>query len=255
MSAARVPRIAAGRVLGREHARRGESCQDAFAIRQEGERLVAVVTDGCGSARRSEVGAGLGAVLLATGVMNEPRRGAPLGPDLARESTDALTHALDRVAHLMTLERAEVRAVTAEYLLFSFLCLAVDGPRALIFGVGDGVVGVDDAVTVLDAGPDNAPPYVAYRLVGKSEVTAPRVHYAGEGAARFLLATDGLAEWDTFAGAELKNGGLQPSVRELARDTTLFDVPTRLGKRLNVVGQGHGRLHDDTTVVLVHRPG
>ena len=74
MSAARVPRIAAGRVLGREHARRGESCQDAFAIRQEGERLVAVVTDGCGSARRSEVGAGLGAVLVVE------RRSAPTSP-------------------------------------------------------------------------------------------------------------------------------------------------------------------------------
>lgn len=244
-------RMAAGSVLGREHARLGKSCQDAFAVRRDGERIVAVVTDGCGSARRSDVGAALGAAALASISVAKLRRGAALDRAFADDATAALTGALATSARTMIVDEDDLTSVTAEHFLFSFLCLVIDGPRALVFGVGDGLVGVDDALTVLDAGPENAPPYVGYRLV-REGAAETRVHYEGPSGRRFLLATDGLAEWDAFAGAPLKSGGTQPSVRELARDPSLFDIPTRLQKRLTVVGQGHRRLHDDTTVVVVH---
>src|SRR4029078_1565254 len=53
--------ITAGSVVGLDHLKAARNGHDAFHIGMEGERVVAVVSDGCGSAPRSEVGAAIGA--------------------------------------------------------------------------------------------------------------------------------------------------------------------------------------------------
>src|SRR4051794_26892607 len=70
--------VAAGSVPGRDHLGRGNllagrNNQDAYAWSCSEAGLVAVVCDGCGGGRHSEVGAQLGARLLVTAL-------APVAP-------------------------------------------------------------------------------------------------------------------------------------------------------------------------------
>ena len=69
--------VAGGSVTGRAHAVLGRGNQDAFAWVDDDGVLVAVVCDGCSSGRHSEVGAHLGARLVATAV----GRGVAAGAD------------------------------------------------------------------------------------------------------------------------------------------------------------------------------
>jgi hypothetical protein len=122
--------------------------------------------------------------------------------------------------------------VAADYLLFGFLCAVVEGERTLVFGIGDGVLSIDGKVTVLDPGPMNAPPYLAYALVGLGDVK-PVVHFTGS-ARSVVIATDGLAELKPDALAELE------------RDPTCFENPSWLGKRLSLL-----RVGDDATMAVL----
>mgnify|MGYP001949982463 FL=1 len=129
--------------------------------------------------------------------------------------------------------------VVAELFLFTFLVAVVGRRRAAVVGVGDGVVMVDGRVTVLDAGPDNAPPYVAYDVVGAAHAAAPRVHYAGPADAfdSLVIATDGAVD------LSLEEFATAPKYR---RNTSLVH------KRLRVLSRERC-LADDTTVAAIWR--
>jgi hypothetical protein len=209
-----------GSVRGTEHARLGRNNQDAVAACARNDRLAIAVADGCSEGAFSEVGARLVVRFLTHRACESAR----WGTELAAEVTDAL------VAWLYTLARGcgELEAFVQEQLLTTFLCAVTRGDDALVFGVGDGVVQIDGATRVLDAGPDNAPPYVAYRMLplGGAPLT---LHHEGP-ARRIALATDGLST--------------QLSLLEGAFD---WNNPHAVQRRLNVA-RG---LFDDTTVALL----
>src|SRR5439155_16598404 len=74
--------LAGATVAGRLHHVSGRNNQDAFAWAQSPGGLVAVVCDGCGSAPHSEVGAQLGARLVAkTLALQLAQGGDPAGDD------------------------------------------------------------------------------------------------------------------------------------------------------------------------------
>ncbi|MBL9039031.1 MAG: protein phosphatase 2C domain-containing protein [Archangium sp.] len=219
-------------VIGREHVRLGRNNQDAWAVACRGATEVAVVTDGCSSGPRSEIGAAAGARWLARETLLAAE-GRPLDEALASLVTRALVLWLDRLAVVLSGDRAE----TVEHaLLFTFLCAVSRGGQVLVFGVGDGAVLCDDVVVQLDAGPDNAPDYAAYGLVGRA--VSPVVHFSGD-ARRVAVMTDG------FDGAG-------PRVTELVRE--LGANPHALQRRLNVLS-GSERFHDDATVALLEAEG
>ncbi|MEM9539522.1 MAG: protein phosphatase 2C domain-containing protein, partial [Cyanobacteria bacterium P01_E01_bin.42] len=56
--------LAMGSVIGRRHIRLGVNNQDALSVLSRDRFTVAVVCDGCGSGRHSEVGAKIGAKLV-----------------------------------------------------------------------------------------------------------------------------------------------------------------------------------------------
>jgi hypothetical protein len=217
-----VPRwqVALGSVRGTEHARLGRNNQDAVAACARNARLAVAVADGCSEGAFSEVGARLVVRFLTHRACESAR----WGQELAAEVTDAL------VAWLYTLARGcgELEAFVQEQLLTTFLCAVARGDEALVFGVGDGVVQVDGATRVLDSGPDNAPPYVAYRMLplGGAPLT---VHHEGP-ARRIALATDGMSH-----GLTLLDGAFD------------WTNPHALQRRLNVAPG----LFDDTTVALL----
>ena len=89
---------AAGSVAGRDHRRVGRNSQDAVRVVGDDGALVAVVTDGCGSAPHSEVGAHLLAQLLAVRLLAAaPAVDVEGAPAAARALAEAVA-ALDGLA-------------------------------------------------------------------------------------------------------------------------------------------------------------
>lgn len=236
--------LRAGSVTGREHLRLGRNNQDGAALLERDDLFVAVVTDGCGSGPSSEVGARLGARFLARRILSEAQRHG-LSSELPTRVCESLVSFLFTVARGLDLEGESLGDDVAQQFLFTFQCAVMDGEKALVFGVGDGVVVVDGVVRVLQPGADNAPAYLAYRLVPQARLpmdfraaaaTAPVVHHFGP-ARSIALATDGLA-------------GATEALLALSADANVWKNPFALGRALNVLGP---RLHDDSTVALLKR--
>lgn len=229
-----------GGVAGREHRRALRDGQDGVAVVGAEHVVAGIVTDGCSSGRTSEIGARLGAAWLAVLIAEHFRD--VRSEEAAQAAACSVT--VDLLARLELLARsldadAQVRsALVGDALLFTFLAAVVTPSVAVIFGIGDGVVVVEREISVLDPGPDNAPPYIAYGLLGAP--LAPRVHFVGPTAGVGLLAvaTDGLAA--------------ETSLPALAADPRLARNPSLLRKRL-VVLSDEGHFADDATVAVVRR--
>lgn len=223
---------AAGSVTGRDHVRAGRDGQDGWAVVETPTLVAAVVTDGCSSGASSELGARLGARWLAALVARRFDASTPVAS--ARSVTRTLVAHLAVTARSLSPARRLEPAIVGDALLFGFLAAVVTGDHALVFGVGDGVVWVDGVTTVIDPGPENAPPYPAYALLGAT--IEPVVHFAGKAQA-VAIATDGAAPIAGELGA-------------LANDARLFRNRSLLRKRLAVRG---AELWDDTTIAIVRR--
>ncbi len=232
---------AAGGVTGVDHLRAGRDGQDGCAVIAEPTLVAAIVTDGCSSGRASEVGARLGARWLARLVARHFGRTAP--EEAARRVTCGLVEQLDALARSLG-DGAIDPNVVDELLLFGFLAAVVTDDHAIVFGVGDGIAFVDGRAIVVDPGPENAPTYPAYALLGAS--IEPNVLHLGpaEDVTLLAIATDGAEPLLAPAG--------EPSFDALVRDERLLRNPSLLRKRLTVLAERR-RFHDDTTIGIVGR--
>ena len=236
--------LATGSVVGREHRRLLRNNQDGVAARIDGAVAVAVVTDGCGSGASSEVGARLGARLLAA-MLPGLAREVGVGPSLAERATEELLGWLYKAVRPSVGD--ELAGWVEEQWLFTFLCAVMDSKEALIFGIGDGVWRADQTVKVLDPGAENAPDYLAYRLVPTAMMDnrpsrrfgVHKVHFHGE-ARQLAVATDGLA-------------GDAALLEKFASDAVVWRNPRALQRKLNVLSGRDKVLHDDATVALIQR--
>lgn len=220
--------------VGREHLRVGRNNQDGWALRLEAGRSVGVVTDGCGSQPRSELGAALGAQFLATTLS---RREEPMSEEMPRRATDALCALLRELA--TTLDPSAPREVLDRHFLFTFLAAVREGARTLVFGMGDGTTVVDGVVRRLEPGPDNAPEYCAYRLTGPRR-PEPRVHFFGN-AEVVAVMTDGF---------DLLGQRAPELVSGLYGGAAGWRNPLTLQRRLNVLAEVEPPSDDATIVVL-----
>jgi hypothetical protein len=234
--------VTAGSVTGRDHLRVRRDGQDGFATVANDEVTAAIVTDGCSSGRASEVGARLGAVwlaeLCARGFVGQ-------APDtFARSVTGALIERLRHVVCSFADDKSVDPRVVGDMFLFGFIAAVVTHEHAIVFGVGDGVVWVDGRTTVIDPGPDNAPTYAAYALLG-AEI-APNILHLGraDDVESIAVATDG--------AAELLARGSTSSFEEVVGERRLFENPSLLRKRLLVLSD-RGQLWDDATIGIVRR--
>jgi hypothetical protein len=206
--------------------------QDGWWLEHRGARVVGVVTDGCGSQPHSEIGAKLGAQFLCIWLL-----GAALSDELPLRAAEALTAWLYRTA--LEFGPELVNPVLERSFLFTFLAVVRDGAECWVFGLGDGAVWVDGQLTVLDAGPENAPEYCAYRL-GEARRPGPTLHFRGA-AARVAVMTDGFE--DLLKREASKVGAL-------FEDRAAWKNPLTLQRRLNVLAEAE-RLADDATLIVV----
>lgn len=219
-------------VIGREHVRLGRNNQDGVFALTRDDLGVVVVTDGCSSQPFSEVGARLGARVLAMLVSRMDL--VPLEA-LPTQAMTALTTWLARFVE--TVEGDDPGQVLEAYGLFTVLCAVQRGSEAVVFGSGDGAVVVDERVTRLSSGDDNAPAYLGYRVLGREVPVV--VHHLGP-ARQVALCTDGLDGWVTTAASALFD------------DELVWKNPMQLQRRLNVL-HATERFTDDATLALLSR--
>jgi hypothetical protein len=196
-------RTTAASVIGARHVRAGRNGQDAAFAWCDGRIAVAVVCDGCSSGPSSEVGARLGSRWFAERLALALVAGAAVDDsatyEAARRDVAGRLHALadgdgnnvhaqppaDRIATLDA-------DIVHEMLLFTILAVAVTQDGAAVWALGDGAYGYAGHTRVLVPFADNAPPYLAYDLLGDPrdahfEVLPPD-------ARRIVIATDGVAD-------------------------------------------------------------
>ncbi|MCE9575345.1 MAG: protein phosphatase 2C domain-containing protein [Deltaproteobacteria bacterium] len=262
-AAAPVIRAAAGAVVGRSHRRLGRPCQDAWALAQTEAGSVAVVCDGCGSGARSEVGAVIGARLLAHAVTAAATEGAPL----AEEATwlAIRDRVVAQLAPLVAAMGDDAVAIVREHFLFTAVCAAFTAEHAIVMAIGDGVFAIDGDVRALGPFADNQPPYLGYGLVGAAPaLTAFEVRDAST-VGTLLIATDGA---DGFVDGAIDAAG-EPigALTQFIASDRWFANPDLLRRRLAVINRedtaiDHARgaivrrgapLDDDTAIAVLRR--
>jgi len=283
IAARRMPFDAAcGSVLGREHALAGRNNQDAYCCRQDEHGLIAVVCDGCSSARHSEVGAKLGARLLVETLHAR----LPLldAADPAEFLETARQDMLRQAEALVSALGPERVANVNAYLLFTVVgalisvChgqppLAVGcpcPPRAVVFALGDGVAFLNGSP--LDLPPaNNRPPYLCYALIEgaldamRGEDLRFRVlaDLPSANIETLVLGSDGAAALCGAPAGQDAAGAL----REFWTEDRFFTNPQTLTRRLvqlnrevktidweaRRVDRKSGPLLDDTTLIVIRR--
>lgn len=234
-----APLIRVASTIGREHQRTGRNNQDAVFLARGGPTAVVVVCDGCSAEHGSEVGAQLGARFLANWLLIRAGE-IPLGLDLAEAGTDALAAWMYALAPTLDPSLDSGNAVLQKHFLFTFLAAVTQGNRALVFGLGDGVVKIDEVTLLLDAGPQNAPDYLAYRFLRGAQ-SRPQVHFFGT-ARRAALLTDGFESM-------LRRD--QRALDTFFDDELVWHNPVHLQRRLNLLAERE-RFSDDATVALIN---
>lgn len=259
-------------VPGRDHRRAFRNSQDAWYVEASPDLLVAVVCDGCGSAPHSEVGAKIGARLVARQmtrwITEAPEffggESLPVGLNRVRRSV------LSQVQVLADSMSGSFSQVISDYFLFTVLGAVIRPAGTFLFGAADGVFWVNGEETRLEAG--NEPPYPMYGLI-RTEKPVESSFFLYRSCETPEVVSIGLGSdgaMDLSAASEKPIPGKAERIGPVSQFWTedrYFRNPFALGHRLNLinreyrtvdydgkrVNEEHGPLSDDTTLVVVRR--
>ncbi len=270
--------VAGGSVRGTRHRHADGNAQDAFHWEARGGLVVALVTDGCSSGRHSEVGAKLGARLLAEAFLGEWAEGErtgeePAGSDGAGFLRRVQARLFGLFLGVMGAMRGRSHETLADWFLFAATAAFVTPERVLVACFGDGVAALNGRVRVVGS-EDNRPRYPLYGVLGDPE---PTIACPGEllwdvpaaEVETLLLGTDGVA--DLIAAGRRTLPGTGETVGGLDRfwsDDRYFRNPDAVRRRLARINRDHqridwdarrvhrepGLLPDDTTLLVLRRP-
>jgi len=254
--------VAGGSVMGtlHQHPLNHTNNQDVFDWYQDENMIIAVVTDGCGSSRHSEVGAKLGCRLVAEQV----RSCLEISKKYEREiwSTDPIWGmvrggVLRDIHTLATSMGGDYYRTIKQYFLFTIVCAIVTKQRSLLFSVGDGFAAINGEQIDLGDYPEDAPPYMAYSLIeNRIKDPTPKLYeiyihrtLATAHIDHIVIGTDGVGKYLLpVPGFELP---------ELWKDDKYFQNPDQVRRRLAVINKTNlkrrGPLKDDTTLIVLRR--
>ena len=255
--------VAAGSVVGRTHRQIGRNNQDAWQVAESDEVMVAVVADGCSSAPCAEVGAQLGASLLAAELLGRASRQQKIDWNQAEY---AVLSPIDLLARQLT---GDYAANIARYFLFTLVGIVITQERATLFTCGDGFVVINGEQRCLGPFAGNQPPYLGYRLLANAiSFDMQQVHlrpiWEGESSTleSFLIGSDGV--YDLSQIATHKRPGLSAEVGAIdqfwTRERYFRGNPEIINRELKLIGRDWpsrdpepGLLDDDTTLVVGRR--
>ncbi len=255
---------AAGSVAGMRHVAAGRNNQDAVRVVSTSSATVAVVCDGCGSASRSEVGAWLGAELIASAIARRCE-GA------RRFEAAVLTHVETEVLTTVRVLGAKfgdgAARIVSEGFLFTVIGAVVLADETVVFAAGDGVFAVNGEVVVIGPFAGNAPPYLGLALLekqpspGRGLKILRRVPTAE--VESLVVGSDGVG--DLVDGDRMIPE--MPCFSDVWNDDTFFSNPDALRRRLAKLNQPRrdidwerrrvrktaAALDDDTSLVVIRR--
>lgn len=185
-------------IPGSKHYSRHRNNQDGIHIIRTPHALILVVTDGCGSAPHSEVGAQLGAKLMGETLHELISRTQSYTPDWMKiRSMMGL-----KLLRLAATIGEDSKQVINDYLLFTVVAAIILPHRSWFFTFGDGVIAVNGAVTVVKPPLKDAPPYLSLCLDTDAASLQMQPAYSEfqlqvtletESLRHFLIGTDGVA--------------------------------------------------------------
>lgn len=253
--------VAAGSTVGRDHRAIPRNNQDGYAVLRRHEVSVGVVADGCGSSAYSEVGAQLGARLLAEELL-VAASGTGRRPIHWQRVQQHVASQIDLLAQRMG---DNYKAVIRDYFLFTLVGVVITQKTATFFALGDGTIIINGEQQTLGPFPGNEPPYLGYSLLG-DEVAIdqslvrlqPVATFSAPQLDTFLIATDGID--DFIAHEESTLPGLTKRVGAVSQfweEDRFFRNPVAVSRQLKLAGRDYpevhpepGRLHDDTTLIV-----
>lgn len=275
--------ITSASMIGTHHSGRrglavGKNNQDASGWFQDEQCTVAVVCDGCGSGQHSEFGAhfGVQSLLKAFKQIFSPRRSSikNLGPEALLSTVfSSVLSDLEDLIQLLSFSSIDD---FKNYLLFSILGCYSTQNSTIIFSYGDGYYGINDRLYRIGPFPDNAPPYLAYKLLDSEDVSINNIEGSfsiekiipTKSVSHIFLGTDGVedlisADGNFFPGRDQH----VPSLKNIFKDDHYFTNPDalrRLCSKMNSVRitrqdnsskfvWHEGLLSDDTTIILMRK--
>jgi hypothetical protein len=222
--------IRAGQIIGRDHMARQVNSQDSYTVLQTERFAAAIVCDGCGEGRRSEVGAALASEFLAELALALLNEGQPISalPDLLYGG------ALGFLRGLLKLARPShpVRFIH-DHLLFTVLGIITDGEAGVIFAAGDGLIAIDEQVTRRDE--NNRPSYLAYHLLEGCDIP---------------MGFDVVSLPPGWTRAAIASDGFEP---ELLPQVWGVTHGRGLQRKLNAWSNLERRFRDDATLITLER--
>ena len=205
-----------------------------------------VVCDGCSGGASSEVGARFGASLIARMLGERLASGAsPTEEAMWKELRGDVARAIASVAAQLPGD------ALIDHFLFTIVAAAATRDAAAVWAIGDGAYAFDGDVRVLGPFADNAPPYLAYDLLGEPA----RAHFdpAPRHCRAIAIGTDGAHELDgALARFTAPRFVTHPDAirRELALAARAADHIDWEARR---VARAPAALQDDCAIAVLHR--
>ena len=250
---------AIGSIIGRNHVLAGKNNQDAYQIIANEKFIIAVVCDGCGSGKHSEVGAKLGARLVIAEISNLLNQEGNQDSEISNPEFWNLVklNLLQQLKDFVVLANGDMEFVN-DYLLFTILGAVITDLETVTFSMGDGAIAINGELTQIPAYPDNAPPYLAYGLYKPDAINFEiRDRLSTCELESLLIATDGI---DDLVKVE--------DINQFWQEDRYFKNPDAIRRKLAILNREEvkpdwnrkeltkrsGALSDDTTFVVMRRP-
>jgi hypothetical protein len=262
--------LAGGSVIGREHLRVGKNNQDAYGWQVADLGAIAVVCDGCGSGKHSEVGAKLGTRIVIEIMHRVLKDDLDWTDDQVWQSMQQqwLTQLQD-VAMMLGDDRTQT---VQDYLLFTIAGVVITPMVTAVFTLGDGVIAINNQVMRLGPFANNAPPYLGYGLLDRQTVESFQLRVLQvlptAQVQSLLIGSDGVS--DLLAVAEQSLPGRSETVGDITQfwqDDRYFRNPDQVRRHLALTNREvttfdpqlqqclrqSGLLPDDTTLIVIRR--
>jgi len=219
--------IAVGSVTGTSHRNplRLLNNQDAFSFIEKDNLIIAVIADGCGAGKHSEVGSKLGVKLITSELAHGPCKycGEMLSDWDA--SWERINSKLQKLVFDMSHGLANFEDTVRDYFLFTIIGVAITPEDVLIFHKGDGLYSINGNINSLYQ--ENCPDYFGHGLLrpfspGVS-ITLPQTYQIDVPSVKsIVLATDGAEGYDINQFTQEKYFENSDNIRrKLALDTKL----------------------------------
>jgi len=242
--------IAGGTVTGSSHQHKLNirNNQDAFGwhLRTGNNAVCAVICDGCGSSKHSEVGAKIFANKMPCEILRREREIC-----MANSATEL---AWDHIRWRALSWIHDLFLPTKDYYLFTVMGVMAGLDWITIFSIGDGVAYLNGNEIKLPEYPNNAPPYLAYELI-QDKIRNPQPEL-------YKFKIHAQIPVDEFETCLIGSDGVKDlakimDISEFWTDDRYFQNSDQVRRKLAVVnkrkGEQLGPLVDDTTLVVIRK--